>query len=184
MKKKSLLLLLMIGLFCVGWGCASNQGSGPGQLATRAIEIRYLEADFSTAFKAATHAFFALGYTIKHSDRPSGILVGSNESSDGSAKFGWMLLLGVAGALIDTDTNQEITLLLDKGKDDKRTTLRIQMLINGKAQIDPTTVDRIWIVAQREAMVIKGVKVPEDIEKKYNDLQKPDQAETQNVEEN
>jgi hypothetical protein len=178
MKQKPLLLILLFGLSCFPLGCASNQGSGPGQLATRAIEIRYLEADYATAFKAATHAFFALGYTIKHSDRPSGILVGSNETSDGSAKFGWMLLLGVAGALMDTDTNQEITLLLDKGKDDKRTTLRIQMLINGKAQVDPTTVDRIWIVTQREAMVIKGVKVPEDIEKKYNDLQKQDQAET------
>jgi hypothetical protein len=167
MKKYLKAIILLIAF--VG-GCTTPQSTGPGQLATRAIEIRYIESDYETAFKAATHSLFSLGYTISHTDKDSGILVGKRETKDTSAKVGWTLLLGVAGAMIDTDTAQEITLFVDKGKNDKRTTLRIQMLINGEAQIEPSVVDSIWVVAQREAMIINGVQVPTELAEKYDRL--------------
>ena len=44
------------------------------------------------------------------------------------------------------------------------------MLINGVAQINPVIVDSIWVVAQREAMIIKGVQVPKEIVDKYEKL--------------
>jgi len=171
MIKRNLKPLSPFLIILLIYGCAQPPIVGPGQLAKRSIEIRYLEADYDTAFRAATHAFFALGYTIKHSDKFSGILVGANESTDVGSKIGLILLFGVAGALVDTDKNQEITLLLDKGPENKRTTLRIQMLINGKAQIDPIIVDSIWVVAQREAMIIKGIPIPSALEEKYESLQ-------------
>jgi|TARA_B100001971_G_scaffold194912_1_gene201357 hypothetical protein len=166
--RKYLKVIILLSVFVVG--CATPQGTGPGQLATRAIEIRYIESNYEIAFKAATHSLFSLGYTISHTDKDSGILVGKRETKDNSAKAGWILLLGVAGAMMDTDTAQEITLFVDKGKNDKRTTLRIQMLVNGEAQIEPSVVDSIWIVAQREAMIINGVQVPKDLAEKYNNL--------------
>jgi len=166
-----ILHLLFIFIFLLSFlGCSTPQGARPGQLATRAIEIRYIESNYETAFKAATHALFSLGYTISHTDKDSGILVGKRETADNGAKVGWVLLLGVAGAMMDTDTAQEITLFVDKGKDDSRTTLRIQMLVNGEAQIDPIVVDSIWVVAQREAMILKGVTIPKEIEDKYQSL--------------
>ena len=44
------------------------------------------------------------------------------------------------------------------------------MLVNGEAQIDPIVVDSIWVVAQREAMILKGVTIPKEIEDKYQSL--------------
>jgi len=82
--------------------------------------------------------------------------------------------LGFFAMFADTSAiKKEITLLLQKGPNDKRTKMRIQMVINGKAQIDPKVVDAIWIVTQREAMMTSGIDVPDDIKKKYNDLNSP-----------
>ena len=165
--KLTIIFIWLLGFFL---GCSTPQGVAPGQLATRSIEIRYIEHNYEIAFKAATHALFSLGYTISHTDKDSGILVGKRERTDYEAKAGWILLFGVVGAMMDTDTAQEITLFVDKGKNDLRTTLRIQMLINGVAQINPVIVDSIWVVAQREAMIIKGVQVPKEIVDKYEKL--------------
>ena len=45
-------------------------------------------------------------------------------------------------------------------------------MLNEDVKVDPTFVDPIWIVTQREAMLIKGISVPPDLEKKYEALQK------------
>ena len=66
---------------------------------------------------------------------------------------------------------EEITILVEKLDDENRTKLRIQMIVDGRPQIDPVTVDSIWIVIQREAMLIKGLSVPDDLEKNYKILE-------------
>ena len=45
-------------------------------------------------------------------------------------------------------------------------------MLNEDVKVDPAAVDPIWIVAQREAMLIKGISIPPDLEEKYNALQK------------
>ena len=192
MKKLQIFLLVFIGLF-IG-GVPSIVSSNPGQLGTRAIETRYIESNFDIAYRSATHAFFALGYTITHSEKGAGIIVGNNETSNvegragQTAAFGLGFFLpgaGLLGNLIDTSDNvREITLFLDKGVNDKRTTMRIQMVINGEPQIDPKVVDAIWIVTQREAMVTSGVSVPNDIEKKFNDLNNSEKKSSDTKEQN
>ena len=45
-------------------------------------------------------------------------------------------------------------------------------MFNEDVKVDPAFVDPIWIVTQREAMLIKGISIPPDLEKKYKALQK------------
>jgi|GEM_PF-5452994 len=49
----------------------------PTQLGTRQLEVRILDVPFDTAYRAATQAFFSIGYSITHSDKASGILTGT-----------------------------------------------------------------------------------------------------------
>lgn len=164
--------IVIVGFVLPIAGCGGSSGTRPGQLATRSIETRYLEADYDLAFPCATEAFFTLGFTIKHSDKESGVLVGERVVKNTGAKVGYILLLGVAGALINTERQEEITLFLRKGSEQNRTILRIQELIDGKPKIEPAVVDSIWIVAQRECMIQRGVEIPKELEEKYKALEK------------
>ena len=76
--KLKILFFIIVVLFMTGCG-GGGAVVAPGQLATKSIEAREIEADFDTAYRAATHAFFALGFTIKHSDKAGGIIVGTKE---------------------------------------------------------------------------------------------------------
>ena len=145
MKSKKIIGLIVLILLI---GCQTTPNN-PGQMVTRAIETRYIDSNFEIAYTSAAHAFFALGFTIHHSEKDSGIIEGDNVNPNIDAKRGQM------------------------GPNDKRTKMRIQMVINGKAQVDPKVVDAIWIVTQREAMMTSGIDVPDDIKKKYNDLNSP-----------
>ena len=169
--RKPKILSLIIVLFMIG--CGGGRAISPSQLATKSIEAREIEADFDTAYRAATHAFFAIGYTIKHSDRAGGIIVGTKETTDTGAAVAMGVLFGVFAMMGDyTDVNT-ITLFLEKGKKDEKTKIRIQTMFNEDVKVDPVFVDPIWIVTQREAMLIKGISIPPDLEKKYKALQKP-----------
>lgn len=175
-EKLKLYLILILFVFC---GCAGGSGGlGPGQLATKSIETRYIDADFNTAYRAATHAFFALGFTISHSDKAGGIIVGKKEKTDQGAAFLAGLAFGVFALMGDYTDVTTITLFLEEGKDDKRTTLRIQMVVEEEAKIDPAVIDPIWIIAQREAMLIKGVNIPKELEEKFKALESPPEQKT------
>ena len=177
---KSSILFLIVVFFIVG--CGGGGAIAPGQLATKAIEARELNANFDIAYRAATHAFFALGYTIKHSDRAGGIIVGTKEATDTGAAVGMTILFGVFALMGDYTDVSTITLFLEKGKNDEKTKIRIQTMFNEDVKVDPTFVDPIWIVTQREAMLIKGVSIPADLEEKYKALEAPSQK-TQEEEE-
>ena len=67
-----MLIPLLIAMLFIA-GCASSQEITPGQLAMRAMEVRPIDAPYDIAYRAATHALFALGLTITHSEKESGI---------------------------------------------------------------------------------------------------------------
>ncbi len=163
--KRTLIWVLILS------GCASPPDTNTGQLATRAIEVRYIENDFEATYKAATHSFAALGYTIEHSEKKTGILTGKRETKT-TGRTAWAVVgLGPLGLAAASGPTEEITILVEKLDDENRTKLRIQMIVDGRPQIDPVTVDSIWIVIQREAMLIKGLSVPDDLEKNYKILE-------------
>ena len=154
------------------FGCSSTPEIVPGQLATRAIEVRYIESDFETTYKATVHSFAALGYTIEHSEKKTGVLTGRRETKTTGRTAYAILVLGPLGLAATSGETEEITIFVEKGNNQSRTKLRIQMIIGGKPQIDPVTVDAIWVVVKRESMLIKGLSVPEGLSKNYKMLEK------------
>ena len=46
-------------------------------------------------------------------------------------------------------------------------------------KVDPAAVDTIWIVTQRQAMLIKGISIPADLEEKYIALEAASSQKTQ-----
>jgi len=164
-------LIILLALLQTGLGCSSAPETVPGQLATRAIETRYVECDFENTYKAATHSFAAMGYTIEHSEKKTGVLTGRKETKTTGRTAYAILALGPLGLAAASERTQEITIFVDDDGSKNRTKLRIQMIIDGKPQIDPVTVDAIWIVIQREAMLIRGLSVPEGLNKNYEMLE-------------
>lgn len=158
-------LLLTACLFAAG--CASKK-IGPGQLALRAIEVRPIDAPYDVAFRAATHALFALGLTVKHTEKAAGILSATQTKKRIGTKVGLILLLGVAGAgdagaLIDTSSTLDVTMFLSPAGDNQ-TRMRIGMAKDSKIITDQTLIDRIWVITQREALIESGENVPAELE--------------------
>ncbi len=153
-------------------GCASAPSTPPGQLATRDMETRDMRISYDAAYKAVSNAFFAMGYTIKHSDKASGIIVGSKSDPGTGKKAAMILLFGVPGALIDTKTNYEITVMLTQ-KDKEFTTIRIGTSVNGQPVVCREIIDSIWTVVEREAMIDEPVMVRKKEESRGKESAKP-----------
>jgi hypothetical protein len=170
-KRTIKLFAMVVGILLSG--CASNANNEtvvkPGQLVTRAIETRFINADFETTYKAVQHSFTALGYTISHSEKSSGLLVADRTQKNNGRMAYATLGLGLLAFAVDNDHTEEITIIVEK-KSDEKTKIRIQMITNGKPQIDPVTVDTIWVVTQRETMLIRGLTIDDEINSKYETL--------------
>ena len=111
MKNKNIIGLMVL-IFLIGCQTTPNN---PGQMVTRAIETRYIDSNFEIAYTSAAHAFFALGFTIHHSEKDSGIIEGDNTNPNIEAKRAQMALgmvpyLGVFAMFADTsDIRKEIS---------------------------------------------------------------------------
>lgn len=151
MKKRISILCI---IFIIGCASAPHPDS-PGQLATREMETRDLFLSYYNAYRAATNAFFALGYTIKHTDKATGIIVGSKSDPGTGKKVAWILLFGIPGALIDTKTNYDITVMIAP-KTPAITTIRVGASLNGQPVVNKDITNKVWTVIEREAMVDEG----------------------------
>ena len=143
-------------------GCATT-GITPGQLSLRAIEVRPIDAPYDTAYRAATHAIFALGLTISHTEKDSGIITATRDEKNVGKKIGMVLAFGVLGAMMDTDTHLHLTMFLSPSGD-KKTKLRIGLTKDDEIVTDQTIIDRIWVLTQREALIEIGEQVPTELE--------------------
>ena len=157
MNKLSSLLLLFAFII----GCAAPQTGGPGQLATKDMETRSLSIPYDRAYAAATNAFFAIGYTLKHTDKASGVIVGSRSDSGIGKKVALTLLFGIPGALIDTKTNYDLTVMLTPTAP-AITTIRIGASRDGQPIVDKEITDKLWTIIEREAMVDEPVAKPKE----------------------
>jgi len=162
-------IALTVSLLAVS--CASKT-IPPGQLALRAIEVRPIDAPYDVAFRAATHALFALGLTVTHTEKSSGILTATRTEKNIGAKIGWILLFGVAGAFIDTKTIIDVTIFLSPAGD-KQTRMRIGLAKDGKIVTDQEAIDRIWVITQREALIETGESIPSALEEKAKKILSP-----------
>jgi hypothetical protein len=164
----------------------------PTQLGTRQIEVRTLDVPYDVAYRAATQAFFSIGFSITHSDKPSGILTGSRtvgvtemkqqvkKAKEDARKYqeqvtqeqttrsilGFVPYIGWAAALLPGsqpppmgDINEPSSLLVTmllQPAGEKQTQIRFKMQKDGEPVWDQTTIDRLWVTTQREAMLESG----------------------------
>lgn len=168
-----LLALMLIFVIALG-GCSSSGGIKPGQLSLRAIETRPIDAPYDIAFRAATHALFALGLTVAHTEKGAGIISAKRNEKNTAAKIGWAVLIGVFSMMIDTDTKIDLTMFLSPAGE-KQTRLRIGVMKDGEVVTDQQIIDSIWVVTQREALVEQGEQVPPEIEKKVKGIFSPEE---------
>jgi len=158
-----MLIPLLIAVLFIA-GCASQE-IAPGQLAMRAMEVRPIDAPYDIAYRAATHALFALGLTITHSDKESGILNATRTVENTGQKVLMVILFGVIGALMETDEKIDVTMFLSPSGEEQ-TNMRLGVSKDGVVVTDQMVIDRIWVLTQREAFIELGENVPTELEEK------------------
>lgn len=80
MRVKLRYLSLFFVLMCLFGviGCAFFEGMGgpQSQAAKKAFETRMVDAKYNDVYAAAIESMFDLGYTVSHTDKATGIVVG------------------------------------------------------------------------------------------------------------
>jgi len=171
--------------------CSSAIPLSPGQLASRAIEVRPIDAPYDTAFRAAIHTVQFLNLTITHTEKDAGLIVatatdpgtGKKAAAIGIPIVASIILLGPLGLIIgapigaalgtiDSATKFDLNLFLYP-LGEKQTRMRISISADGKPVDDQQTIDRIWVITQREALIELGEPVPPELEQKAQKILSP-----------
>lgn len=135
--------------------CALLAGCGLGQRRMGQAEMKYfetrpLDAPFAEVYAAATEALFDLGYTMTHSDKESGILVGEKRTR----KSGTWLLGDIPEGKHVEDYYDWIQLtLLVKPDGAKASRIRIKTAVNKEPKLNKDAIDEVWIYIQRQVMM-------------------------------
>jgi len=151
MKKLiTLFVSLMFFSFLLS-GCAPNSRV-MGQAAITNLETRVIDAPQDRVFNAALEALFDLGYTIKHSDKESGILLGERQDARKNDKAAMAFFFGITGALAVTPIVYNCTILV-KPIDKKTTDVRIKTAIDGEPKLNKKAIDQVWLYIDRQVLM-------------------------------
>jgi hypothetical protein len=127
--------------------CISFGGSQPGQAAAKEIETRSVDASFGKVYDAAIESLFDLGYTITHSDKESGVVVGERQR-----RRAWLVLDDEPHDRFDAF---QITLLIrPKGK--QQTKVRIKTAVNKQRRFNKQAINDVWVLIERQVMLEGG----------------------------
>lgn len=137
-------------LFCaVLGGCAFGE-KNMGQAQLKAFETRPLDASFEEVYSAAVEAMFDLGYTVSHSDKDSGIVVGEKRKKKPGA---WLWGDIPEGKHVEDYYDFVQLTLLVKKDGPKESKVRIKTAVNKEIRLDKESVDEVWIYIQRQMMM-------------------------------
>ncbi len=183
-------VLLMVSALLLS-SCSSATALSPGHLASRAIEVRPIDTPYDTTFRAAVHTVQFLNLTNTHTEKDAGLIVETTTDPGTSKKaaaigtpiVASIILLGPLGLLIgapigaalgtiDTSTKFDLNLFLYP-LGEKQTRMRISISADGKPVDDQQTIDRIWVITQREAVIELGEPIPHDLEQKTQKILSP-----------
>ena len=142
-------------LAVVALGLVAGGSSGCAQMTQaeiKSLETREMDCSFDEAYKAAANGLFALGFTVSHSDKASGILTGTRQDPNTGAKIAAAVAFGVIGLLATQDRNEAVTFMLSP-LEPKLTQLRMKVMVNGQPLTDRTMMTKIWQQIEREAML-------------------------------
>lgn len=143
----SIMLVLLVS--CVGMG-----EKRMGQAAIKNLETREVDASFDEVYAAATEALFDLGYTIIHSDKDSGVLVG--EKRQKKSNRGWIIFGETMGGQKIPEKEMydmlQLTLLV-RPKTDSSSKVRIKTAVNKEKKLDKKAIDEVWIYIERQVLM-------------------------------
>ncbi len=142
-----LVILLLSGAMITATGCATLT-----QAEIKALETREMDCGYDDAYKAAANGLFALGFTVSHSDKASGILTGVRHDPNTGAKVAAAVFFGVLGLAATQDRNESVTFMLT-ALEPQLTQLRMKLIVNGQPVVDRTVMTKIWQQIEREAML-------------------------------
>jgi hypothetical protein len=145
-KSLVLLLLLIPVAACAGWGPAGGMSQGE----IKQLESRLIDGPFERVYEAAVETLFDLGYTVSHSDKESGIIVGEKQ------KQRLLLLSEQAAGAREFDAFQVTLLVRPKGK--KQTKVRIKTARNKKNRFNKNAVNKVWNHLENEIMLERAAQ--------------------------
>lgn len=122
-------------------GCTSAPRYTQAQL--NAIETRVVEADFDATFDAASGALFDAGYIIAMSDRPGGLITGTQVTE----AAGWDQFWG------GPDPRLLAISIQVRSKEPDQSIVRIKTQVNGRVRVDQAAINKIWILMQRQVLM-------------------------------
>ena len=121
-----------------------------GQAELKNFETREVDAPFEAVYEAGIEALLDLGYTIIHSDKESGILVGEKGQKRPDV---WVWKdKKVERKESELPDLLQLTLLV-KPIDKKTTKVRIKTAVNKERQLDKHAIDEMWVYIQRQVMM-------------------------------
>lgn len=142
---------IVLALFALCAGCITWAAPQPmTQAEVAALETRFVDAPLAKVYDAAVEALFDLGYTVTHSDKSSGLVVGERQKEKVWTVFEngmWQTRQGFESF--------QITLLIQP-ETKKQTKVRIKTAINKEQRMNKRAIDDVWIFIERQ--VLMGAK--------------------------
>ncbi len=172
-KSRFLSGFLLLVLFS---GCTATTGVQSKKKNDPTIVKRHIDAGYATAFNACTQALFTLGYRIQYYSPEEGVLVGSKFKDSLEKRALWGTLFGLAGGYVNSQSDEKIHMRLVRTDKKDATAVYFQVLMNGRPEVHNAIVESFWIVAQREALLEKGGRVPAELEKDYRAIRKMEKS--------
>lgn len=158
--KTSLMSISLIFISLILGGCVTTDNTPVGQAAVKNFETRSVDATFDEVYSAATEGLFDLGYTIQHSDKATGVLVGEKKVNKQNK-----IVIEIADILAEKETHKEdlsemlqLTLYIQP-VDPKSTKVRIKTAVDKTPTFNKSAIDEVWVYIQRQ--VLMEGKVPE-----------------------
>ncbi|MBI2344320.1 MAG: hypothetical protein HYV02_08330 [Deltaproteobacteria bacterium] len=127
-------------------GCATWGEPPLSQAAITQLETRTIDAPFEKVYEAAIESLFDLGYTLTHSDKESGVVVGEKQHRRAISIF------------VDENIPQrefdayQVTLLIrPEGK--RQSTVRIKTSRNKERRFDKAAINEVWVYIERQVLM-------------------------------
>lgn len=142
--------LSCIFLLCL-FGCAQQMT----QSEIRSLETREMDVSYDKAYESAVNGLFALGYTVEHTDKTSGVVSGKNKDPRTGERALNTLLFGVVGAISTKEREQSVTFMVTRVQPE-RTLLRMKLIVDGKSVTDRIIMTKIWQQVEKEALLTEA----------------------------
>lgn len=139
---------IVLAFFTLCAGCITWATPQPmTQAEVKALETRFVDAPLAKVYDAAIEALFDLGYTVTHSDKSSGLVVGERQKE----KVWTVFENGVWQTREGFDSFQ-ITLLIQP-ETKKQTKVRIKTAINKEQRMNKRAIDEVWVYIERQVLM-------------------------------